>query len=289
MDSLSSFTFESTQPFILYRLQSFLVSILPDSVIRMKGFIHIREFPARRILVSMSGRRRFHLEDEGVWTSTPRTQLVVIGRGGDDANNAFDVPLLTKALEFACDATNVNTPQEESKASILATYMRSLVAKDGRMEIVDPLQLYVGLAGSDQSPVAATAAAPIWVDRLIAFRLTGAPSLGVSSEHLRLQHGVDLDALGLALQQRVNMHGGRSILLHAVSSSSASSKESGASGDCSKAGGLILCFSVDDGKAEEGGAQGLDFFTKVWSFISEEAAVVIRQHMSHLNLCKCGH
>jgi hypothetical protein len=48
-----------------------------------------------------------------------------------------------------------------------------------------------------------------WGSDLLVFRLTGAPALGVTAEHLVLTHGVDIDAMNTELQARVNFRGGR--------------------------------------------------------------------------------
>jgi G3E family GTPase len=270
-DGLSAFTFESTRPFLLHKLQRFFSYLFPaEAVVRCKGFLQVRDLPGRRVSLSMSGRRRFHLSDEGPWQSAPKTQLVFIGR-----EPIFDKAAIAAALEEAC---NEEGGGKEAASSQLAAKIRALVAQDKRMEVVEPRTLLAPLLFPRQKTGAEKSEEqfPEWVDRLVTFRLTGAPSLGVTSEHLRMTHGLDLNALNRALQEKVNMAGDPGTpLLHTLPFGG-------------EEGALALCFVVEDGEEAEG--RGEAYFTKTWAWMVEAAAnSVIARHLGHLQLCKCGH
>lgn len=239
---------------------------------RCKGFLHVRDLPGRRVSLSMSGRRRFHLSDEGPWQSAPKTQLVFIGR-----EPGFDKSAIEAALEEACNEEEGGNDDASASAE-LAAKIRALVAQDKRMEVVDPRTLLAPLISPRNTSNAEESKLklPQWADCLVTFRLTGAPSLGVTSEHLRMTHGVDLDALNRALQEKVNMAGMRGMpLLHTFPFGG-------------EEGGVALCFNVEEGEEAEG--RGEAYFTKTWEWMVEAAANnVIARHLGHLKLCKCGH
>jgi len=273
-DGLSAFTFESTRPFLLHKLQRFFSHVFPaEAVVRCKGFLHVRDLPGRRVSLSMSGRRRFHLSDEGQWKSAPKTQLVFIGR-----EPGFDKATMEAALEEARDEEEGGNDAGLASAQ-LAAKIRALVAQDKRMEVVDPRTLLAPLLFPRTENNSAEESEPKlleWGDCLVTFRLTGAPSLGVTSEHLRMTHGVDLDALNRALQEKVNMAGKPGMpLLHTLPFGG-------------EEGGVALCFVVEEGEEAEG--RGEAYFTKTWEWMVEAAAnSVIARHLGHLKLCKCGH
>lgn len=273
-DGLSAFTFESSHPFLLHKLQRFFSHLFPaEAVVRCKGFLHVRDMPGRRVSLSMSGRRRFHLSDEGPWQSAPRTQLVFIGR-----EPGFDKAVIAAALEEACNEEGEGNDVASASAH-LATKIRALVAQDKRMEVVDPRTLLAPLLfprNKNNNAEEPDEKLPGWVNCLVTFRLTGAPSLGVTSEHLRMTHGVDLNALNRALQEKVNMAGKPGTpLLHTLPFGG-------------EEGGVALCFVVEEGEEVEG--KGEAYFTKTWAWMVEAAAnSVIARHLGHLKLCKCGH
>eukprot|EP00624_Nannochloropsis_granulata_P001873 evm.model.NODE_19096_length_41527_cov_31.861897.12 len=277
-DGLSAFTFESARPFLLHKLQSFFSHIFPaEAVVRCKGFMHIRDLPGRRVTLSMSGRRRFHVSDEGPWQSAPKTQLVFIGQ-----EPGFDKAVIEVALEEACADWGANMEKGgddgASASAQLAAKVRALVAQDKRMELVDLHTLLAPLlfprmgTNAEESELSL----PMWVNCLVAFRLTGAPSLGVTSEHLRLTHGVDLNAMSRALQAKINMAGIVGMpLLYTL-------PFGGGEGD------VALCFVVEEGEEAEG--RGETYFTKTWEWmVSAAANSVIARFLGHLKLCKCGH
>ncbi len=275
-DGLSTFTFTSAHPLRLPKLQRFFSHVFPaEAVVRCKGFLRVRDLPGRRVSLSLSGRRRFQLQDEGRWQSAPLTQLVFIGRGP-----GFDQPSLEAALREACQEQDEEEEDKDASHAThqLAAQVRALVGQDNRMELVDPADLVRPLLGR---PDPAAAPLPSWVEGLVTFRLTGARALNVSAAHLSVQHGVDLDVLNRALQEKVNMAGQpKAPLLHTLPYD----EGSGAGGH---AGGVALCFAVEAGAEDQG--QGGAYFAGAWAGIVAHANAVIKQHMSHLQLCKCGH
>lgn len=277
-DGLSALTFESTCPFLLYKLQHFFSHVFPaEAVVRCKGFMHVRDLPGRRVALSMSGRRRFHVSDEGPWQSAPKTQLVFIGH-----EPGFDKAVVEIALTEACAGWDGNVEKggnDDASASVqLAAKVRALVAQDERMELVDLHTLLAPLLFPRMRDKAeeSMSSLPVWANCLVAFRLTGAPSLGVTSEHLRMTHGVDLNAMSRALQAKVNLAGVLEMpLLHTL-------PFGGGEED------VALCFVVKDGEEAEG--RGETYYTKAWEWmVSAAANTVTSRFLGHLKLCKCGH
>jgi len=75
----------SDSPLSLPRLRSTL-EILPDTVYRCKGIVHIEELPVLRYVLQMVGKR-YHLTETGRWGEAfPRSEIVLIG--GRDGINA---------------------------------------------------------------------------------------------------------------------------------------------------------------------------------------------------------
>ena len=306
-DGLASVTFTSPRPLRLACLQQFFArafSSLPPGqhegsasscggggIARAKGFLHVRELPGRRLSLSVAGRRRVHIRDEGPWVGAPRTEVVLIGR----AAAGFDGARLLAWLEEACVGVEEGEEGEEEggeaaaaeEAAAHAARLRALIAEDSRMEVVDPREVVGPLLATQRQrkrprppPREETgggdadvdAAVPHWVDAVVAFRLTGAGSLGVTSEHLRLQHGVDVDGLSASLQERVNMAGrpAEGLLLWPA--------------PLPEGKGHALCFAVGPGAEEEAHAR------VAWAgVVAPAAGAVMDQRMSHLKLCKCGH
>lgn len=248
----------------------------------------MRELPGRRLSLSVAGRRRVHIRDEGPWMGAPRTEVVLIGR----AAAGFDGVRLLAWLGEACvgaeegeEGGGEAAAAEEAAAH--AARLRALIAEDNRMEVLDPRGVVGPLLATQRQrkrprpppgeetgggDAAVNAPVPHWVDAVVAFRLTGAGSLGVTSEHLRLQHGVDVDGLSASLQERVNMAGrpAEGLVLWPA--------------PLPEGKGHALCFAVGPGAEEEVRARA------AWAAVVAPAAgAVMDQRMSHLKLCKCGH
>ncbi len=76
-DGFMSVSFQSDRPIGLKKFQQFLDYQLPDNVFRAKGVLYFAESPKRH-LFQLSGKR-FTLDDSE-WTTTPKNQMVLIGR-----------------------------------------------------------------------------------------------------------------------------------------------------------------------------------------------------------------
>ncbi len=79
IEGFSSTSFESDQPFSLDKFQTFL-NELPESIFRAKGLLWFDESPERHIF-HLSGRR--YTIDSDQWPSTPKNQIVLIGKDLD--------------------------------------------------------------------------------------------------------------------------------------------------------------------------------------------------------------
>lgn len=74
----------------------------------VQGVVHVRESGGQRWRLSMSGRRRLCVDNDGGWGAcVPRTQLVLIGKG-------LDTKALRQALEEACVDPSPRTGEAEA-------------------------------------------------------------------------------------------------------------------------------------------------------------------------------
>jgi G3E family GTPase len=109
-----TFSFTSSQPFDLKKLRQALIT-LPPSIYRAKGMVYLADYPDKRDVLHVAGRRiRLTVGDAWGEKESKRSQIVMIGsHGGVDA--AELQTRFTSAL--AVDST----PQTESKplASLL--------------------------------------------------------------------------------------------------------------------------------------------------------------------------
>ncbi len=76
-DGFMAVSFQSDRPLSVKKFQQFLDYQLPDTVFRAKGVLYFAESPKRH-LFQLSGKR-FTINDSE-WTTTPKNQLVLIGR-----------------------------------------------------------------------------------------------------------------------------------------------------------------------------------------------------------------
>ncbi len=79
-DGFLSVAFENDRPFDLEKFQTWLSEQLSENVFRAKGFLWF-EAVAPRYIFQLSGKR--YTMDSDDWPTTPRTQLVLIGRDLD--------------------------------------------------------------------------------------------------------------------------------------------------------------------------------------------------------------
>lgn len=106
---------------------------------------------------------------------------------------------------------------------------------------------------------------------VIAFRVSGAATIALTSEELRLKHGVDLDAMNRELQRRVNQLGRRDgLLLRLVILEDGEGR--GLTG---------VCFAV--------GEQDVEYYREAWRVVEGVVAEVVQTHLGRLRLCACGH
>lgn len=80
IDGFVSIAFESDRPFIVEKFQNFFVDDLTTNVFRAKGILWFQESKLRHIF-QLSGKRYTMNADD--WKTTPRNQLVLIGRNLD--------------------------------------------------------------------------------------------------------------------------------------------------------------------------------------------------------------
>lgn len=215
----------------------------------------------------------------------PATKLVFIGRNMDEAS-------IRAALDAAC------APSESATASLLAiAETRALVQANPRIEMIPQSGHGATQVGDDGEvhgeemavvstpPLAVLSCFPLpsipwgpWVMQIctgsphvIAFRLSGAATLGLTSEELQLKHGIDLDGMNKDLQRRVNQLGRRDgLLLRLVRV------------EDSEGGSMIgLCFAV--------GEQDVGYYREAWGMVEGVVAEVAQTHLGRLRLCKCGH
>ena len=76
-DGFISVSFTGDRPFSLKKFQEFLAYRVPQNLFRAKGVLWFEESPKRH-LFQLSGSR-FSLDDSE-WTTTPKTEMVLIGR-----------------------------------------------------------------------------------------------------------------------------------------------------------------------------------------------------------------
>jgi G3E family GTPase len=98
-DGFVSVSFESDHPFSLTGFQDFLDTYMPDDVFRAKGLLWFKESQLRYIF-QLSGKRYDMKTD--AWPSTPKNQLVLIGRNLNAEQIRAD---LTKCLDGAVAGT----------------------------------------------------------------------------------------------------------------------------------------------------------------------------------------
>ncbi|MDM9382682.1 GTP-binding protein [Chlorogloeopsis sp. ULAP01] len=79
-DGFVSVSFQSDRPFDVQKFQTFLTEKMPSSIFRAKGILWFSDSPLRHIF-QLSGPR--YQLDADEWKTTPKNQLVLIGRDLD--------------------------------------------------------------------------------------------------------------------------------------------------------------------------------------------------------------
>ena len=91
--AFSTWSYESHRPLSMERLEA-AVRQLPETVYRVKGFVHAEEQPEREVILQAVGRRA-DMAPAGFWGEhKPATRIVVIG-----ARGALDVAALRKLFD----------------------------------------------------------------------------------------------------------------------------------------------------------------------------------------------
>merc|ERR1711967_96748 len=104
-EGLSSFTYESTKPFNLFLLQKLLSEAWLDyHIVRCKGLLYLAEDPNYVYRLNISGRKRYTVEVDGIWLTTPRSKVVFIAECStlDDENLKRK---FIEALDGACQSS----------------------------------------------------------------------------------------------------------------------------------------------------------------------------------------
>lgn len=87
-NTFSTWSFESDQPFSLEALREMVKKRLPANIYRCKGVIYTGDYPERRTVLQVVGRRAEVTLDEEWGDQSPRTQIVAIAAVGsiDEGN-----------------------------------------------------------------------------------------------------------------------------------------------------------------------------------------------------------
>ena len=80
--TFSTWSYESDQPFSQDALNEMIKKSLPANIYRCKGVIYTADFPERRVVLQVVGRRADVTLDEAWGETTPRTRIVAIGAPG---------------------------------------------------------------------------------------------------------------------------------------------------------------------------------------------------------------
>lgn len=182
-DQFESVSFECKEKLSLAAVQE-LLSLpwedggLPDSVVRMKGFICLENF-SESFTFHWSGRRRYDCVADPSRLSRV-SSLVVIGR-------SFDREELRKRLEGCSASQRIEVDATVRERAV--NECKALVESDGRFEWM----------GDNHG--------------VCHFRLTGAKSSGMSAEEMQRMFGVDLCLLNESLARSVNGRSSRLFLL----------------------------------------------------------------------------
>ena len=90
-----TWTYTAEAPLSMVWLQE-IITHLPSTVFRMKGFVHSVEEPERRTVVQLVGRRATLTPSRSWGTDEPRTRLVFISR-----SDTVNYPAIEQALDRA--------------------------------------------------------------------------------------------------------------------------------------------------------------------------------------------
>eukprot|EP00960_Hanusia_phi_P034402 751042-Hanusia_phi.AAC.2 len=130
-DSIRTLALSLASPVSLRKFQRFLYSdLLPaeqgnNLVMRAKGLLCFAESRRHKLELHVSGLQRVDVTHEGVWESTPKTKLVIIGSG-------FDQVKIQEAFE-ACESGDAEHSEDADRA---LGHLKSLVEADAMFDVV---------------------------------------------------------------------------------------------------------------------------------------------------------
>ena len=305
-EGLSSFTFESDKPFNLFLLQKLLKNVWSDyHIVRCKGLLYINEDPRYLYRLNISGRKRYSVEVDGIWSTLPKSKVVFIA----DSNVFTDEDRkkeLKEALHGACQ--DPSTPFSETKeieisnnkkknnreptlAYDLKTLHTHLIA-DQRLDLLSTnIQKNVSITDCNESTKENEFSMVSSNDKIIWFRITGHRALGAKdSNHLRLQHGIDYDSMNREFLELVNNSGnlfliGRNIDDYGFFVGLSFVSEEGDKDMLSKK--LVEnAMDIENYRYEESNLKIMESFLDLLDGIEIK---VLNKYEGHLALCKCGH
>ena len=307
-EGLSSFTYESSKPFNLFLLQKLLKNAWRDyHIIRCKGLLYIHEDPRYLYRLNISGRKRYTVEVDGVWSTLAKSKVVFIA----DCNvftNEEKKKQLENALDSACQDLNLpinedtgmeivddrNRNGRQSDLDYDLHTLHSRLIADQRLDILatnlkESSSVIDGAESMKENEVLSVSSDA----KIIWFRITGHRALGAKdSNHLRLQHGIDYDSMNREFLQMANNAGnlfliGRNIDEYGffVGLTFVAEKED------------IDLISKErdenemdiDHKLVDKTQSNLQIMENFLRFLDGVEAKVLDKYEGHLALCKCGH
>ncbi|KAI9919377.1 hypothetical protein PsorP6_017264 [Peronosclerospora sorghi] len=189
LPAFESVAFERTLPIPLAAVHNWIQHHVPDGTLRAKGVLYIAELPRHRFILQLSGKRRLEVDCTGVWQSTPKSQVVVIGacHSVHREEAKFDKSQALSNLErHFSRSMELLEDDTSTRGRSLA-----LLEADERFDVVPSL-------------------APVTV---VAFRLT-CPMTALTESMLRHRHSVDMNEVMQQFVRDVNASGKGSVLLY---------------------------------------------------------------------------
>ncbi|KAK3250551.1 hypothetical protein CYMTET_40074 [Cymbomonas tetramitiformis] len=106
-DRLQSWSYTSTSPLVLARLQPAMRDLPREGLLRVKGFLWIAGAEDLRLEFQMSGMRRFFFRQHSIPSGCrPKSEIVFIGRGLDDV----DLQSMMEACSVASGCSLMSAP-----------------------------------------------------------------------------------------------------------------------------------------------------------------------------------
>lgn len=221
-------------------------------LIRMKGVLCIREFPLARVNLSIAGRCRIQLDDDGTWQTAPQCTLVAIGRFHENQANAQ--ARLAYWLSEAAAATAAEqdgAADGDSKHAALLEELQNRISADNRFDVLPPKH------------------------GICRFQLTCAKMLHHDVFTIHTRHGVDFERVNRALAEAVNMrtieHGQTVLFIH-------TDDGGGGSGGAAE-NGINMCVAFSVASRDP---------LRTWEVVQQQADAIVQRFFSHIHSCSCG-